>query len=76
MTRSSDKNIPIGSKDKWQTICNGNYHWKNCNVRKNDLDVKTPLLFVLLVGWSYLNFKQQFDSMSYRLSLQSFKGFV
>ena len=37
-------NIPIGSKENLQTICNGNYHLKYCKVRKKGLDVKTPLV--------------------------------
>ena len=57
--------MSISWEEKWQTICNWTFHLKLCEVHKKSMDVKPPLLFVLLVLWSRadLDFKQQFDNM-------------
>ena len=63
--------IPMISKETWQTICYGISIERTVKFTKSGFSVKAPLLFKLHIRWSgiFVNLKEQFDNMSYILSL-------
>ena len=68
VTRAADK-IPMISKETWQTISHGISVDSTVKFTKSGFSVKAPLLFKLRLRWSgtFVNLKEQFDNMSYRL---------
>ena len=63
--------IHMISKETWQIISYGISIESTVNFTKSGFSVKAPLLFKLHIRWSgtFVNLKEQFDNMSYRLSL-------
>ena len=63
--------IPMTSKETWQTISYGISIESTVKFSKSGFSLKTPLFFKLHLRWSgtFVNLKEQFDNMSYRLSL-------
>ena len=59
------------SKETWQTISYGVSIESSVKFTKSVFSVKAPLLFKLHIRWSgtFVNLKEQFDNMSYRLNL-------
>ena len=62
---------PMISKGTWQTISYEISIERTVKFTKSGFSVKATLLFKLHIRWSgtFVNLKEQFDNMSYRLSL-------
>ena len=70
VTRISDNN----SHDFKRNMTNSflwDFHWSTVKFTKSGFSIKVSLLFKLHIRWSgtFVNLKEQFDNMSYRLSL-------
>ena len=63
--------IPMSSKEIWQTISYGISIESTVKFTKSGFSVKAPLCFKLHIRWlgTFVNLKEHFDNMSYRLSL-------
>ena len=63
--------ISMISKETWQTVYYGISIESTVKLTKPGFSVKATLLFKLHIRWSgtFVNLKEQFDDMSYRLSL-------
>ena len=67
--------IPIWLEEKWHTIYNGKWHGKRCKVCKKGYRTKKNTLICVTPWaiWADLSFKQQSQSMSFRLGLLNLK---
>ena len=67
--------ILISLEEKWQTISYGKCHWKHCKVHKEVYVRKNTTLIRVTrrMIQADFNFKQQFNSLSFRLVLLKLK---